>query len=277
MLIEMKKPETGANHEITKKIIENGITKTIIEEGSKENPLEIYKNGLAVIYRKKIFPKLREEKNGFWFDHDWCFVTEELWDGKKITVRSYLQIGERESEKEAASLAVVIDKKSGDFIFVRTFNQASNSMVLDLPGGVVEMEDADSLAAATRELSEELGVSVSVEDIYLLIEKCQPYYLAAEEAQYLCIPVDKKVDFDHRNEDEAEMILGIVRLPWVVVLKVMAGELKLEEPFSASARIAIGPLLALAILEGRENDSDKDEAFSLIALERMERQSKQSN
>lgn len=63
---------------------------------------------------------------------------------------------------------VIAATREGDFILVEQFRHGTKRSSLEIPGGVIDAEDADPLTAARRELLEETGYQTASENWHSL-------------------------------------------------------------------------------------------------------------
>lgn len=150
---------------------------------------------------------------------------EEIFQGHLLTLEVHqveLEDGSRSVRElvwHADAVCVVVLTKDGNTVLVRQFRKAVEQSILEIPAGKIDPGE-DALAAAVRELEEEVGY-LSGDVRHVMDFYSSPGFCNEKLSLYLA----ENVTLGEQRLDEGEFI-ELVTLPWEeAVALAMRGEL----------------------------------------------------
>ncbi len=150
---------------------------------------------------------------------------EEIFQGHLLTLEVHqveLEDGSRSVRElvwHADAVCVVVLTKDGNTVLVRQFRKAVEQSILEIPAGKIDPGE-DALAAAVRELEEEVGY-LSGDVRHVMDFYSSPGFCNEKLSLYLA----ENVTLGEQRLDEGEFI-ELVTLPWEeAVAMAMRGEL----------------------------------------------------
>lgn len=139
----------------------------------------------------------------------------------------------RETVARGNAVAIIPVDNEGNIIFVRQYRHATRSMVLEIPAGMIEKNEAPAVAAM-RELEEETGYKcaqpVFISDVYMAIGICTEkvyFYIAENLTEGVMNPdPDEFIEIEKYSVDKA---VEMVFKSEIHDVKTMAGILAYKE------------------------------------------------